>query len=112
MTNNLKNPSPPFCFLTLTLMLALTACNYPPAVNPWIDDSIPSDAATTPSRDGFLAADATPYVRQRQYSETNAPHVDQQVAHYPLRWEDPFEDQGDNDNTFAWTWQDYAAMPY
>lgn len=23
-----------------------------------------------------------------------------------------FEDQGDNDNTFAWTWQDYLAMPY
>ena len=29
-----------------------------------------------------------------------------------LWWEDPFEDKGDQDDTFAWTWQDYVAMPY
>jgi hypothetical protein len=34
------------------------------------------------------------------------------VPHYPLWWEDPFEDQGDNDHMFAWTWQDYFTMPY
>jgi hypothetical protein len=112
MINSMKNQSKSFCLMVLTLLLALTACNYPPAVNPWIDDSIPSEMATTPSRDSFLAVDSAPMVRQREYPETNAPHVDQQVAHYPLWWEDPFEDQGDNDNTFAWTWQDYVAMPY
>ena len=34
------------------------------------------------------------------------------MPHYPLWWEDPFEDKGDEDGKFAWTWMDYFAMPY
>jgi hypothetical protein len=34
------------------------------------------------------------------------------VPHYPLWWEDPFEDHGDRNDTFAWTSIDYVAWPY
>ena len=34
------------------------------------------------------------------------------VSHWPLYWEDPFVDQGDNNKQFAWAWQDYLDMPY
>jgi len=98
--------------IVLTMPIILAACNQPPAVNPWIDDSIPADTWTTPSRDGVLAAQKEIIARDRGYPETIGPHVTHDVAHYPLWWEDPFEDQGDNNDTFAWTWQDYLAMPY
>jgi len=99
-------------FIAAVGLVLLAACNYPPAVNPWIDDAITSDTATTASRDGYLAGEQANAIRQRQGHETDAPCVSGNVPHYPLWWEDPFEDQGDNDNTFAWTWQDYLAMPY
>ena len=34
------------------------------------------------------------------------------VPHSPLWWEDPLEDKGDQNRAFAWTWQDYVAIPY
>ncbi len=90
----------------------LPACNEPPAVNPWVDDSIPQEAWYTPSSESIRAAQAQPSVRHRPIPPSTAPAVDESVPHFPLWWEDPFEDQGDNDDTFAWTWQDYFAMPY
>lgn len=95
---------------TLTTLIA--ACNQPPAVNPWVDDSIPRDQWTTPSRDLVLASNQKALVRETQFPDMTAPHVTPGVPHYPLWWEDPFDDQGDNNDTFAITWQDYVAMPY
>jgi len=101
-----------FAAAWLILAVALPACNQPPAVNPWRDDSIPADTWSTPSRDGILAAGHEPVIRQREMTEVNAPHVSRDVPHYPLWWEDPLEDKGDQNDRFAWTWQDYIAMPY
>jgi hypothetical protein len=90
----------------------VSACNEPPGVHPWRDDSIPVSEYGTASSQIVLAANVPPAVRQRNVEPSNAPHVSYQVPHYPLWWEDSFEDQGDNDNMFAWTWQDYFDMPY
>ncbi len=97
--------------LVLGIML-LGACNAPPGVNPWVDDSIPCTVWTTPSQDRILASQHQPVVRQRSNPQTVGPYVSQDVPHYPLWWEDPFEDKGDLNREFAWTWQDYFAMPY
>ena len=94
------------------LSVLLAACNEPPAVNPWRDDSISREAWSTPSRDGVLAAGHAPALRHRELAETQAPLADNSVPHYPLWWEDPFEDKGDSNAEFAWTWQDYVGMPY
>jgi hypothetical protein len=51
-------------------------------------------------------------MRVREVPEVEAPVAREEVPHYPLWWEDPFEDKGDGNCTFAWTWADYVAMPY
>jgi len=94
------------------LLIAGAACNEPPAVNPWRDDSLTRDIYSTPSKDGILAYEHEPAVRQRDVAVSEAPRVSLDVPHYPLWWEDPLEDKGDQNSEFAWTWQDYVAMPY
>jgi hypothetical protein len=88
------------------------ACNQPPGVNPWRDDSLPQSTFGTATSETILAEGKAPAVRQRDIPETYPPRVSREVAHYPLWWEDPFEDQGDKNLEFAWTWQDYLHMPY
>jgi hypothetical protein len=87
-------------------------CSEPPAWNPWRDDSIPASEFGTASSSYVFAANQEPALRVRDYPETSAPVVRKTVPHWPLWWEDPFEDQGDNNDEFAWTWQDYFHMPY
>ena len=101
-----------FAVASLLVTLTVTACNQPPAVNPWREDAIAEDAWSTPSRDGILALAREPAIREREIPHMDAPHVNPGVPHYPLWWEDPLEDKGDQDGAFAWTWQDYVAMPY
>ncbi len=99
--------------ILLAASLTLTAaCNQPPAVNPWRDDSIPSSEWSTPSAEGILAGNHPPAIRQRAVASAPAPLASGDVPHYPLWWEDPFEDKGDGDGQFAWTWADYLDMPY
>lgn len=90
----------------------VAGCNQPPAVNPWSDDSIPRSTYGTASSATVAEANKAPAIRVREIPATAAPVARMDVPHYPLWWEDPFEDQGDNNNEFAWTWQDYLHMPY
>lgn len=90
----------------------ILGCSQPPAVDPWRDDSIPRSAYGTASSELVLASGEAPAIRVREIPPTAAPVARADVPHYPLWWEDPFEDQGDNDDRFAWTWQDYLHMPY
>ena len=92
--------------------IILSACNEPPAVNPWRDDAISVETWSTPSADGILATGQTPVIRKLDTPADPAPSVSGAVPHYPLWWEDPFEDKGDGNNTFAWTAADYVGMPY
>jgi len=95
------------------LVVALPGCSQPPAVDPWHDDAIPTAAGSSPSRDGILAAGHAPAMRHRdQAPEIVFAAQTAGTPHYPLWWEDPFEDKGDGDGQFAWTWADYLAMPY
>jgi hypothetical protein len=92
--------------------ILISACDKPPAINPWRNDSISRDTWPTPSSEGVLASGHAPVLRNSGRSQTAAPCVAAQVPHYPLWWEDPFEDKGDGDGQFAWTWADYLASPY
>src|SRR5437762_7584131 len=71
--------------------LIIAGCAHPPAVNPWVDDSIPQRAWSTPSADSVLVAQAEPAIRHRDYPPSTAPAVDESVPHYPLWWEDPVD---------------------
>src|SRR5262245_54615005 len=79
---------------------AFSGCNEPPAVNPWLDDSIPQQTWGTPSGESVLVAHAQPTIRQRGFPPSTAPAVDESVPHYPLWFEDPYEEQGDRDGVF------------
>lgn len=92
--------------------ILVAACNEPPAVNPWRDDSISNETWTTPSEQGVLASGRAPVVRRLDTPAVEAPLAREGVPHYPLWWEDPFEDKGDGDRQFAWTYADYLDMPY
>jgi hypothetical protein len=105
-------PSGGFVGLSLCACLLAGACNKPPAVNPWRDDSISPMVWTTPSEQGIFEEGHQPVIRQRPVSCSQAPLVSGDVPHYPLWWEDPFEDKGDEDGKFAWTWMDYFAGAY
>lgn len=96
----------------LCVGLLAGACNAPPGVNPWRDDSISPAAWSTPSEQGILAAGHEPVLRHRDVPPAQVPLVADGVPHYPLWFEDPFEDKGDEDGRFALTWVDYLAMPY
>lgn len=97
--------------LAACLMVPLIGCQAP-GVHPWRDDSISPDAYGSATSGFILAAQEEPAVRVRDVPPTQALRVREGVPHWPLWWEDPFEDQGDNDGQFAWTWQDYFNMPY
>jgi len=102
---------PPCAALLIAAFLA--GCNKPPAVNPWRDDSIPDSVLGTAASELILSQGAEPVLRQHyDFPSLETPVVSGAVPHYPLWWEDPFEDQGDNNDQFAWTWQDYFDMPY
>jgi len=111
----MTRPVSKVCCFTLSLAFLatmVTACNQPPGVNPWRDDAIPISAADTPSMEGVLAAGHEPVFRQREMPHIAFAGQMPVVPHYPLWWEDPFEDKGDGDDQFALTYADYIAMPY
>jgi hypothetical protein len=97
--------------LAVCVIVPLIGCNAP-GVHPWRDDSIPPSAYGSATSEVILEAGEEPAIRVLDVPPTQALRVRDTVPHWPLWWEDPFEDQGDKDGQFAWTWQDYFNMPY
>mgnify|MGYP005839473571 CR=1 FL=1 len=83
-----------------------------PGVNCFKDDAIPRGQWTTPSAAAYREIQAKPAIRERGWSASSAEVQSGAVPHFPLWWEDPFEDKGSQDNQFAWTYEDYVAFPY
>ncbi len=93
--------------------LALSAslgCSH--AINPFADEAVPPEQMTTASERAVREVNATPVVRQREWEPTTTTMPSGGVVHWPLWWEDPFEDKGSEDGKFAWTAEDYVAIPY
>ncbi len=83
-----------------------------PGVNCFKDDGIPENLWTTPSAEAIAAAKPEPLVRQRGWEPSQARLEPEGSPHFPLWWEDPFEDKGSLDGRYAWTYEDYIALPY
>lgn len=81
-------------------------------INPFADESIPREAMTTASERRVRQAGATPDIRQRDWPQTATSRPTGEVVHWPTWFEDPFEDKGSEDGKYAWTGEDYLAMPY
>jgi hypothetical protein len=92
--------------LATSLLVSLAGCEL--AINPFDDELAGRQEVTTPSVEGARKAEVTPIVlvREDQEAKTIAAK-DGTVAHRPLYFEDPSDEQGSNDGRFAWTAEDY-----
>ncbi len=80
--------------------------------NPFVDDLPATSEVTTASVEGARAAPTQPSPPRRAFARLQVDPQDGTVDHWPLWWEDPFEDQGSQDGRFAWTEEDYFAYVY
>jgi hypothetical protein len=72
----------------------------------------PGTVETTPSAEGIRAHAHDPSYRHRDWEPVYADPPRIHVCHYPLWWEDEFEDAwGGHDGLHGWTWVDWVAMP-
>ncbi len=94
-----------------SLWLVASGCEH--AINPFVDETLVApEEMHTPSERKARAAQATPVVRRREWQQTPTTYPSGAVVHWPLWFEDPFEDKGSTDGKYAWTFEDYIAAPY
>jgi hypothetical protein len=79
------------------------------AVNPFTDNLEGEPAVTTPSVTAVRSAEGEPTQPQRSYARMSVTAKDGTVTHGPLYFEDAFEDASGEDDSFAWTGEDYFA---
>ncbi|MCP4590514.1 MAG: hypothetical protein GY842_07210 [bacterium] len=80
--------------------------------NPWVDDVPASEEVSTASVVGVRQTGEVSETRPRGFQPVIAAAHDGTVSHLPLYWEDPFVDRANEDELFAWSWEDYVAFPY
>ncbi|MFQ5489188.1 MAG: hypothetical protein ACE5GE_00590 [Phycisphaerae bacterium] len=81
-------------------------------VNPFQDDLPYTSEVTTASVEGARLAPTLPSLQARHFEPMTLEAQSGTVAHWPLWWEDPFEDKGSDDGQFAFTWEDYFCYLY
>ncbi len=94
------------------MIVALAACGCNEYINPWTDEMVPHDYVTTASVENARADGESFDLVSRTFAPTLIGPQDGTVSHFPLWFEDPFEDRGSDDDQFAVTGEDYLAMPY
>ncbi|MCA9252362.1 MAG: hypothetical protein KDA54_14655 [Phycisphaerales bacterium] len=96
----------------MTVLFSVVACGCSEYINPWTDETVSHEYVTTASVEGARLASAPVDPAVRSFQPKLISPQDGTVGHFPLGWEDPFEDRGSDDGQFAWTAEDYFAMPY
>jgi hypothetical protein len=98
--------------LPLVAIVAAAGCSY--AINNFADESLSREEMMSPSERQIRteAESHPPIIRQREGTEQEATVESGAVVHWPLWWEDEFEYKGSDDGKFAWTYEDYFALPY
>jgi hypothetical protein len=111
-SSSLTRCNPRCAAALLALTLAATGFGCHEYVNPWEDETVPADVVTTASVSAARAQHKQPVLQQRPYEQSALHEQDGSVSHFPLWFEDPFEDRGSEDGRFAWGYQDYMAPFY
>ena len=88
----------------------IAGCQH--TINPFLDDLPVVDQVTTASVEGARTAPRKPSAPRRDFAAVSVEPQPGTVSHWPLWWQDPFEDKGSEDDRFAWTVEDYFAMCY
>jgi len=100
----------PATLAVLVLCLALIGCQH--THNPFVDNMPDVSLVTTASVEGVRAAPRQPSLPPRSHQPMRVDPQDGTVSHWPLWWEDPFEDKGSDDDRYAWTEEDYLCLLY
>ena len=102
------------CVFVMLIGACLAAGGCQHMINPFVDDLPAVSEVTTASAAGARSAPRSDLqVPRRSFAETYVDAQSGTVDHWPLWWEDPFEDKGSTDNgQFAWTREDYIALAY
>jgi hypothetical protein len=112
-----------FCLAAISLPL-IAGCAH--VNNPWADSGAAINSEmTTASTEGYRAGASQvgpTYQGQRQWSRSDICQENGAVSHWPLWFEDPFEDKGNAfkpdadrdapDCEFAMNWVDYLHIAY
>lgn len=109
-----------FCSGAL-LAIGLSGCAH--VNNPYKDSSAHiNNEMTTPSAEGYRGHSEFGKSKRRSGPVNEVRYENGAVSHWPLWWEDPFEDKGNRtvepadrdlpDDHFAWNWVDYFCMAY
>ncbi|NOX59905.1 MAG: hypothetical protein GXP29_13755 [Planctomycetes bacterium] len=93
-------------------VFSLVASGCGEYINPWTDQMVPAEYVTTPSVEGVREFAQADVQAARSFETSLISPQDGTVGHFPLWFEDPFEDRGSDDGQFAMTAEDYFAMPY
>lgn len=97
--------------VALLAMALATGCQY--MINPFNDDVEGGQSITSPT---LIAAEQhagqPTALRERTWNVSTRYYPKGGVNHWPLWFQDPFEDMGSQDNKYVWTIEDYIAMPY
>ena len=99
----------------LLLAVQFTAgCAHVP--NQWIEDGpATTEDWESPTAKDLLIKHAPTEPRHRDWAGASVAVESGAVTHWPLYFEDPFEDKGDGReglNKYHIGWEDYVAMPY
>lgn len=110
-----------FCGAMLLAVVSSTACSH--LNDPFKDSSATIDAEmTTASAEGYKGKREFYVPLHRRGAMTQVCYENGSTTHWPLWFEDPFEDKGNDvtdpndrdpiDHYFAWTWVDFLHMGY
>ncbi len=108
----LTNSSAALASVLGAVALATASAGCAHAINPFADEGAPPEDMTTASERTIRDHRAAPVVRQREWGTSATTYPSGRVVHWPTWFEDPFEDKGSDDGKFAWTAEDYLAIPY
>lgn len=89
-------------------MLAAGGCSL--TVNPFRDPMAGRMEVTTASADGARAAGGVASDVRRPFPATAVALQAQTVQHYPAYYEDTMHARWSEDESFVWTWADYAQI--
>ena len=89
----------------------LFGCSHVP--NQWREDGPSVDAKLESPSESDIRANYEPaQQRQRDWQPVTVSAESGAVTHWPLYFEDPFEDKGHGRSDYRLGWEDYVAMPY
>ena len=109
------------CLAATFLLAASAGCAH--LNNPFKDSSAAiDDEMTTPSAEGTKGHAEFGRETRRDIAVSEVRYENGAVSHWPLWWEDPFEDKGNRtvepadrdapDTAFVWNWVDYFHIAY